>query len=130
MKVIVCGGRTFGNAVFLFRTMDGLHAELRFTEFMQGGAPGTDALAKRWAKTHPEIVRWECKADWNNLSYPDAVIKTRPDGSQYDAMAGHRRNGRMLEWRPDRLVSFRGGPGTADMVSQARAANVKVIEVT
>jgi len=35
---------------------------------------------------------------------------------------------RMIEWRPDLLVVFAGGKGTADMVRRARAAGVEVIE--
>jgi hypothetical protein len=34
----------------------------------------------------------------------------------------------MIEWRPDLLVAFAGGKGTADMVRRARAAGVEVIE--
>ncbi len=34
----------------------------------------------------------------------------------------------MIEWRPDLLVVFAGGKGTADMVRRARAAGVEVIE--
>lgn len=128
-RLLVCGGRSFGRAAFLFRTLDQLHAEHQFRDFMQGGASGADALAKGWARTHPEIVRWQCKTDWNDLSHPDAVIKVRPDGSKYDARAGLRRNTRMLEWLPDLVVAFPGGDGTADMMRQARAAGVEVMEV-
>ena len=36
----------------------------------------------------------------------------------------------MLDWKPDLVVVFpTGGPGGADMVLQARAAGVEVIEV-
>jgi hypothetical protein len=125
---LVCGGRTFGRPAFLFRTLDQLHAERNFRGFIQGGATGADDLAKRWARTHPEIKRWQCKADWLDLSHPDAVLRTRSDGTVYDAMAGHRRNARMLTWGPDVVVAFPGGTGTADMVKQARAAGVEVLE--
>ena len=49
---------------------------------MQGGARGADALAKYWAKTHPEIARWEYKAEWK----------------KYGPAAGPIRNERMPEW--------------------------------
>lgn len=129
MKVVVCGGRDYRNGALMFVTLDKLHAEQRFTDLMQGGAPGADALAREWACTHPEIRRHVCRAAWHDLSYPDAVIRTRADGTRYDAKAGHRRNARMLVWRPDLVVSFPGGDGTADMVKQARAAGIKVIEI-
>lgn len=127
--LLVCGGRDYRNGALVFTTLDALHAEHQFRDFMQGGATGADALAREWAMTKPEIVRWECKAAWLDLSHPDAVIRTRADGTQYDAKAGHRRNTRMLAWLPDLVVAFPGGDGTKDMVRQARAANVQVMEV-
>lgn len=111
-RLLVCGGRDYADAVFLFRTLDDLHAVHQFRDFLQGGARGADRLAKQWAATHPEIVRWECKADWR----------------RYGNAAGPIRNTRMLEWLPDLVVAFPGGTGTADMVQKARAANVEVIE--
>jgi predicted Rossmann-fold nucleotide-binding protein len=36
----------------------------------------------------------------------------------------------MLEWKPDLVVAFPGGTGTADMVAQAKAAGVAVMELT
>jgi Domain of unknown function (DUF4326)/YspA, cpYpsA-related SLOG family len=129
-RVLVCGGRHYSFRAFLFKILDGLHAEHQFRDFMQGGASGADRLAKEWAMTHPEIVRWECKANWTDLSHPDAIIRTRArDGVKYDARAGHRRNTRMLEWGPDLVVAFRGRAGTANMVQQSRAAGVNVIQV-
>jgi predicted Rossmann-fold nucleotide-binding protein len=35
----------------------------------------------------------------------------------------------MMEWKPDLVVAFPGGSGTADMVSRARGAGIEVIEV-
>jgi hypothetical protein len=62
---------------------------------MRGGARGADALAKDWAMTHPDIVRFECKADWK----------------RYGPAAGPIRNQRMLDWSPDLVVAFAGGKG-------------------
>jgi hypothetical protein len=118
-RLLVCGGRTFDSGALLFTTLDELHRVHQFRDFIQGGnrgkdgKPGADRLAREWACTHPEIVRWECKADWRR--YGDA--------------AGPIRNKRMLEWLPDLVVGFPGGAGTADMLAQARAAGVMVIEL-
>jgi hypothetical protein len=128
-RVIVCGGRRYGNAGFLFRRLDELHRHHRFNCLIEGGANGADALAWRWVTRHPEIKHFQIKAKWHDLSHPDAVIRTRLDGSQYDAMAGHRRNTAMLGWKPDAVIAFSGGTGTRDMIEQARAAGVWVIEV-
>jgi predicted Rossmann-fold nucleotide-binding protein len=129
MRVVVCGGRHYRNAEFVFRKLNELHAEKHFRDLMQGGATGADSLARDWALTKPEIVMWVVRADWTDLSHPDAVIRVRQNGTKYDAKAGHRRNRKMLAWLPDLVVAFPGGKGTADMVEQARAADVKVIEV-
>jgi hypothetical protein len=111
-RLLACGGRDYDDVAFLFRTLDDLHREHQFRDFMQGGARGADALAKDWAKTHPDIERWEFKADWQ----------------RHGPAAGPIRNQRMLHWGPDVVVAFAGGKGTADMVRRARAAGVEVIE--
>lgn len=114
MKVIVCGGRDFTRRALMLKTLDTLHAERHFRQLMQGGARGADAIAKDWAKTHPGITRFVCRADW----------ETHGTG------AGPVRNRRMLSWGPDLVVAFpTGGPGTADMMEIARKAGVEVIEI-
>lgn len=111
MRVLVCGGRGFDNISFIWTSLDKLHAETPFTDFMQGGCPtGVDCMAKEWARTKPGIMRYECKAEW----------------SKYGNAAGPIRNGRMLEWKPDLVVEFPGGRGTADMIRRAEAAGVPV----
>jgi hypothetical protein len=109
-KLLVCGGRTFDDAAFVFRILDDLHREHRFREFMQGGARGADALAKEWAMTKGDLKRFEIKANWR---------KSGP-------AAGPIRNQQMLDWLPDLVVAFAGGTGTG-MVALARAAGVPVI---
>ena len=88
-----------------------MHRTYRFTALMQGGAAGVDALARDWAATHPEIERYVCHADWK----------------VHGRAAGPIRNARMLEWKPDMVVAFAGGSGTANMVAQAKAAGVSVV---
>lgn len=127
MRVVVCGGRKYSNTYAVMRELDALHEQTPITELMEGGAQGADALAMHWAMSRPEIRHHQCRADWGDLSYPDAVIRTRPDGSQYDARAGHRRNAMMVAWKPDLLVAFPGGGGTADMIRQAEIAGIKII---
>lgn len=59
-------------------------------------------------------------------------VKTfRADWGKYGKSAGPRRNKQMLdEGRPDLVVAFEGGRGTADMVKQAKAAGVEVLIAT
>jgi len=113
MKVIVCGGRDFRSPAQVWRELDRLHAELGFTELMQGGARGVDTFAKEWARTKPEITRWVCNADWKT----------------YGRSAGAIRNSKMLLWKPDLVIAFPGGIGTKDMTHKAEAAGVPVRRV-
>lgn len=113
MRVLVCGGRNFRSPAQVSRELDRLHAERPITALMQGGATGADRLAKEWATTKPEIKRFMCTANWE----------------AHGNAAGPIRNQRMLDWKPDLVVAFPGGRGTADMVARAKAAGVKVIEV-
>lgn len=114
VRVLVCGGRDFCNIAFAHSHLDRLHAERRFTALLQGGASGADSIARDWAVSRPEIRRFVSRADWD----------------RYGPAAGPIRNKRMLLWKPDLVVAFPGGTGTADMVSRARRAGVEVIEVS
>ena len=110
MKVLVCGGRNFRSPAQVFRALDRLHQEKPITELMQGGATGADQFAMEWAATKPEIKRYVCHADWET----------------HGRAAGPIRNEKMLTWKPDLVVAFPGGVGTADMVRRAEAAGVPV----
>jgi hypothetical protein len=96
--------------------LDKLNDEAGVEVVIEGGAPGADRLAREWsrmvAKGGPDVETFE--ADWEN----------------HGSFAGPMRNARMLaEGRPDVVVAFPGGRGTADMVKKARRAGVEVIEI-
>jgi hypothetical protein len=111
MRVLVCGGRHFDDWMLLKDTLDGL--EPRAGVVIHGAAPGADVLAGRWAALRRVPVE-AFAADWGRLG----------------PAAGPVRNARMLvEGRPDIVVAFPGGRGTANMVEQARAASVPVVLV-
>lgn len=111
---LICGGRDFAEGDFLERTLDGLAGVLEPpTLVIGGGATGADALGMRWA-CRRGIPRRVFVADW----------------AAHGRAAGAVRNQQMLdEGRPDLVVAFPGGFGTADMVRRARNANVGVLEV-
>lgn len=111
MKVIVCGGRDFRSPAQVWRELDRIHAEIGITELMQGGQRGVDTYAKEWATMVPYIKRYVCKAKW----------------TLYGKAAGPKRNARMLEWKPDLVIAFPGGTGTANMIKQAQDAGIVVI---
>jgi len=113
MKVLVCGGRNFRSPAQVQRILDVLHAERPFTALMQGGANGVDKMSSEWAATKPEIKRYVCRAEWE----------------KFGKAAGPKRNARMLEWKPDLVVAFAGGRGTANMVMQAVKAGIRVLPV-
>lgn len=113
MRVLVCGGRSFTDFERLKSQLDSLHACMRFSTLIEGGAVGADTLARAWAEDAGICVE-EYFADW--LAYGRA--------------AGPIRNKRMLdEGRPNLVIAFPGGRGTANMVMQATQAGVRVIEI-
>lgn len=113
VKVLVCGARGFDDRKLLGRTLAQLHEAAPIALVISGGAPGADRLAESWAN-HRHIPLCVFPANWHH------------EGKS----AGPKRNQRMLDFgRPDLVVAFPGGPGTADMKAKARAAGVKVIEI-
>lgn len=113
-RVLVCGGRDFADDRLLWRVMlKVLTDKMDRVTVIHGGARGADELAGKWAATlglDAEVY----PADWQ----------------QHGRAAGPIRNQRMLdEGRPDLVVAFPGGSGTADMVRRAKAAGVEVIEI-
>lgn len=109
MRVLVCGGRDYNDierfaSVFLGK---------RVTFIIEGGALGADNLARNWALRNDVPFR-TYHADWKT----------------HGRAAGPIRNQRMLdEGKPDLVVAFPGGRGTADMVRRAKAALIPVHEV-
>ncbi len=107
MRVLVCGGRDYGNRDFVFYTLN----RIKPTLVIQGGATGADYLAKLWCEVN-NITCQEFKADWKT----------------FGKAAGPIRNAKMLsEGKPDLVVAFPGGRGTADMIKQASKANTQVL---
>ncbi len=113
MKVLVCGGRHYRDAIALFDTLDYLD-QLNITEVIHGAAQGADALAAAWAvKQGARVLHTPCPADWRHYGKPAGMIRNRG----------------MLALEPDMVVAFPGGKGTANMVAVSREAGVLVLEV-
>lgn len=125
--IAVTGGRTYSKRARVYQILDAAVKRLGMTELVVGDADGLDRLARAWARERGFPMR-EFKADWNDLTQPGARIRTRRDGSKYDANAGPRRNGEMLrQGRPSKLIGFPGGDGTRDCISQARRLAIEVL---
>ena len=112
MRIIVCGGRNYMNREHLYAWLDKFHVARKITVVIQGGAAGADGLAAMWA--HDRDVPCETYL---------------PKYDAYGRRAPLIRNAHMLkDSRPDAVVAFPGGNGTANMVVIARRAGVKVYD--
>ena len=136
MRVLVCGGRHYGSSytkwpchpetreeelaneqeaaderALLVKMLDSLN----ITVLIAGGANGADKLAERWADANG--VKKEI--------YP----VTPCDWGKFGKSAGYLRNKKMLDvGKPDKVVVFPGGKGTALMRKLALMWGVEVIE--
>lgn len=114
MKVLVCGHREFDDWSLL---CDELQNFLRYPDLViiEGEAKGADFLARVWAKHH-SIPYEAYPADWKT----------------YGVGAGPIRNKEMLvKGKPNLVIAFlsKGSKGTANMLKQAKEANVETIVV-
>ena len=113
MRVLVCGGRDYTDRARVWRVLDAYREKYGRLTIIQGGARGADRHARDWALAQSSVCLINEPADW------DAHGKA----------AGPIRNQRMLdEGKPDLVLAFPGGRGTADMVSRARKAGIRVID--
>lgn len=109
-RLLVCGGRDWRGRAAIVRALTSIKAKHGISLLIQGGASGVDRLASEWAHGQGiEVATFD--ADWQ----------------AHGRAAGPIRNRRMIEeGRPDAVVAFPGGRGTADMVRQAETAGLKV----
>lgn len=131
IRVIVCGGRTFGvpvnsteEAAFfaaaqrkaqknvMHVVLGPNYASLCDLMIIEGGAKGADETAREWAK-ELEVRYNTVFADWE----------------RYGKSAGHIRNKKMLEESPDFVLAFPGGRGTENMIYQAKQIGIPVLRV-
>jgi len=111
MRVLVCGGRDYQNRAEVDRVFGCLAGGIDIV--IHGHASGADTLVDEWCRAH-DIPRAVFPALW----------------SKHGKAAGPMRNKKMLdEGKPDYVVAFPGGRGTADMVYRAKQANIPVFEV-
>ena len=128
MRVLVCGGRNYNDKNKVYNTLYDLCDEFNLWSIpdeygnklpgpitiIHGKATGADTLAEDWA-----VVNWtgleEYPADW----------------ATHGKAAGYLRNAKMLrDGKPDLVVAFPGGKGTANMIKIAKEAGVPVREIS
>lgn len=112
-RILVTGGRDFADVDFLDRVLDEFHAGPRgpIGVVIHGAARGADSLAGAWAERRGVMVE-AYVADWEGQG----------------RAAGPLRNKLMLdEGKPDIVIAFPGGRGTANMMKQATERGVEVL---
>ena len=113
LTVLVTGGRGFSDGEAVRQVLDHIANTAGLARVVHGAAKGADSLANDYAR--------------------DKGIDVAAHPAQWDRFgnaAGPRRNAEMLEQeKPDLVIAFSGGRGTADMTRRAREAGVPVLDV-
>ena len=113
-RVLVCGGRNYSDKNTLYDVLDAAHMANEIVLLIHGAAKGADELANQWA---------------TERAIP--IYYLRPDWDAHGKSAGPIRNRMLLDYgKPDIVVAFPGGRGTADMARQAKDRSVPVAYVT
>jgi len=128
MRVLVTGGRDYDDMASVFGALDELRAKHGRLTVIQGGATaGADYIARSWCAREKSVHMINEPAEWRDMTATPCVPRRRRDGTPYNAAAGGIRNQKMLDdHKPDLVLAFDGGTGTADMVRRAKAAGVPV----
>lgn len=137
IRVIIAGGRDIEDIFWVKRAIAGCKFlkdieddvnpwKYVIGEVVSGKAPGVDTAGEAWAKENGIHVE-PFPADWDNIDVPNAVVRTRRDGTKYNAIAGHIRNEQMAEYA-DALIAIWDGKstGTKNMIDTARAKGLIV----
>lgn len=111
MILLVTGGRDFADRNLVWKILD----HILFDELIHGGCPtGADYFADLWSRNRGHKRVRVFPAEWD----------------KFGNRAGPIRNALMLEQgKPNLVVAFPGGPGTANMVQLAKQEKVPVLKV-
>jgi hypothetical protein len=120
MIAVIAGSRTIRNAKLIYETLDIIHAGLKLTEVISGGAPGPDRIGAAWAVDNNLHVKW-MYAQWET----------------YGKAAGYIRNTEMAEYaanhqEPATVVAFWNGQsrGTANMIDLANKFDLEKLIIS
>lgn len=110
ITLAVCGGRELDDWALVREALDSIHEKDGVGRLITGGCRGADKLAE----------------DWANLNLVDTDV-FEASWEKYGKGAGPRRNQDMLDiGKPDMLLAFPGGRGSADMVKRALKSGIPV----
>jgi hypothetical protein len=125
MKILVCGGRSYKDKQKVFKVLDELCIKNSkyYTPnenwlpsditIITGGASGADDLAASFAMVNWTVYK-EYKANWVKHGRSAGVIRNQQ---------------MIIEGKPDLVVAFPGGKGTADMIRRAEKYGIKVMKI-
>lgn len=115
-RVLACGGRHLKDIDLVWDSLDLYNEDVGIEVLIHGGAEGADSHASAWAKSRgiPELPFPVSEEEW-------AILGLK---------AGPLRNTKMIvEGKPELVIAFPGGKGTANMIKQATAAGIPVVEI-
>jgi len=125
-KCIIAGSRTINDFGLVCAAIN--ESGFQIDEVVCGEAFGPDKLGKLWAENCKIPVK-SFPADWNNLSHPDAAIKTNSRGQKYDALAGMRRNTQMRDYATHLILIWDGkSSGSANMLKLAKEKDLTIFQ--
>ena len=109
VRTLVCGGRDYDDVDYVYQVLD---RYVPHSLIISGHAKGADTIAEMYADERGIPLKL-FPADWH----------------KFGKSAGYHRNAQMLEeGKPDRVIAFPGGRGTALMVSLAQDRGVVVLD--
>lgn len=107
MKVIIAGGRDVTDVEKVAKAV--MLSGFIVTEVVSGKARGVDTLGEVWAKQNNIPIK-DFPADWE----------------RYGSSAGPIRNGEMADYADALIAIPTGGPGTKNMIKQAKVRKIRV----
>jgi len=141
-KIIVAGARIFDNYKLLKNVCDGVVQPFQHKGYfldpadvilISGHAKGTDLLGERWAKSYGMQIKTFplTDKDWKDLTVDNVIVKRGAHG-EYNALAGHNRNQKMLDFALENddlaiIIAFYKGKssGSKGMVRIAKKAGLE-----
>jgi hypothetical protein len=130
MKVIVAGSRDITDYQLVSQIISNTinKYNIQVTEIVSGCAPGVDTLGEQWALENGIKVE-PMPAEWDDITVPNALIKTNKWGKEYNARAGFQRNEAMAIYGDVLIVVWDGvSNGSRDMIKCATAHGLLVLE--
>ncbi len=144
MRILVCGGRQYGDLLSLNHDKTHPLWEQRHREYIhimttleQFAIENSKCFNPNdnWLPEDFVIISGKAKGvdsvaiDWAVTNWCP-FVEYPADWAKFGRAAGHKRNRQMLEeGKPDIVIAFPGGRGTKNMTEIAKKAGIKVIEV-